>query len=98
MSEAISVVMWALFRHVLLGTSVVTTCCICFCFSPDQECQQIFKANFPIDAETIKTKVRQENKKHITLGKRRKVKKETKHANNRTREEKTNLLLVANVG
>jgi len=37
-----------------------------FCFSPDQECQQIFKANYPIDTETIKTKVRQENKKHLT--------------------------------
>ena len=88
--------MWALFSHVLLGRSVVTRCCICFCFSPDQECQQIFKANYPIDTETIKTKVRQESQKHITFGKRRKAKKETKHASNRTREKKRNL--EANVG
>ena len=26
-------------------------------FSPDQECQKIFQARFPIDTETIKTKV-----------------------------------------
>ena len=76
--------MWALFGHVLLGISIVTTfICFCFCFSPDQESQQIFKANFPIDTETIKTKVRQEDQTSNTCEKRRKAKKQIKHATNR---------------
>jgi len=67
-----------------------------FCSSPDQECQQIFKANFPIDTETIKAKVRQENQKHTTRGKRRIANKETKHTISKTHEKKRNF--VADVG